>query len=361
MSHLTNRIQWIDELKGFILLLVCFNHCPMGESFTSALKMTQAFRMTTFFFLSGLLFSARRHPNIRSYVVSKSHSLFMPYLYLSFFFSLIDPRLYNTSLISIDGNIGNDSFARFFGVPETITSSLEYLWLTIVNIVFRMISSMVSMPLWFVATLFFVSVFYYFIHSYSKIIIVIISLFCLFLSWLLYKIGEGWLFHFNTFCLASFFFAIGDLSKPLVQKISSWASRKLFFSILVVSLIYLYAINLNGDFSVATNNLGPSLYSSCSGILLMLMVFILFSRLYFPQSQFVKGILRNISRNALVILAVHYWFIRIYMLFLSRFLDLPAVLVMIVGCYLSIPLFRNKLYWLLGKTKISVRESLSIE
>ena len=79
-----------------------------------------------------------------------------------------------------------------------------------------------------------------------------------------------------------------------------------------------------------------------------------------------KGILRNISRNALVILAVH-WYILLVMRLLFRgafnkpgvaYLAIPVVAAVVIA---AIPLFRCKLYKLLGKQKISVRESLNIK
>jgi hypothetical protein len=82
--------------------------------------------------------------------------------------------------------------------------------------------------------------------------------------------------------------------------------------------------------------------------------------------RIIKGILRNISRNALVILAVH-WYTLLVMRLLFRdtfnkpgiaYLAIPVVATVVIG---AIPLFRCKLYKLLGKQKISVRESLSIK
>ena len=79
------RINWIDNLKGFILLLVCISHLGLFPEICDYLKGA---RMTTFFFLSGLLFSTRKHPTLKSYWLSKCHSLLIPYFTLSFLFAL---------------------------------------------------------------------------------------------------------------------------------------------------------------------------------------------------------------------------------------------------------------------------------
>lgn len=50
----TGRINYIDELKGFILCLVCLGHIAYSE-LSYAMNWMSLMRMFTFFFLSGLL------------------------------------------------------------------------------------------------------------------------------------------------------------------------------------------------------------------------------------------------------------------------------------------------------------------
>jgi hypothetical protein len=119
------------------------------------------------------------------------------------------------------------------------------------------------------------------------------------------------------------------------------------------------------------NNLGKSLpvflTSSFFGITGLVATFIFADKLpNIAPFRIIKGILRNISRNALVILAVH-WYTLLVMRLLFRdtfnkpgiaYLAIPVVAIVVIG---AIPLFRCKLYRLLGKQKISVRESLNIK
>ena len=132
----------------------------------------------------------------------------------------------------------------------------------------------------------------------------------------------------------------------------------------------MYFINQNGGISLWSNALGPSLLffilSTLTGIFLIINIFILFGKSTNKISIVVKGILRNIARNALIILAVHYWAIRCCNIFLNEYKNtagypLFVLFIVIFTCILAIPLFRNKLYWLIGKKKISVKESLSIK
>ncbi len=131
----------------------------------------------------------------------------------------------------------------------------------------------------------------------------------------------------------------------------------------------MYFINQNGGISLWSNALGPNLLffilSTLTGIFLIINIFILFDKSTNKLSIVVKGILRNIARNALIILAVHYWTIRCCNIFLHTYKNTVwysflVLVIVILNCILAIPLFRNKLYWLIGKKKISIKESLSI-
>ena len=119
------------------------------------------------------------------------------------------------------------------------------------------------------------------------------------------------------------------------------------------------------------NDLGKSLpqfvASSITGIIGLIATFLLASKIPdIAPIRIFKGILRNISRNALVILAVHWWIVLILRLFFRPQINQPgiayiAIPIVALGTIAAIPLFRCKLYRLLGKEKISVKESLYIK
>lgn len=143
---------------------------------------------------------------------------------------------------------------------------------------------------------------------------------------------------------------------------------KLGLIIILLSSLYLYAVNINGPIGLMTNELGDNLLgyilSTVGGIFLIVSIFILLNR--FVNKSMLQGILKNIARNALVILAVHYWVIkccRIYFYSISKESYFPYLitLIMIIVIILAIPLFRTKLYKLIGKEKITIKESLSIK
>ena len=140
---------------------------------------------------------------------------------------------------------------------------------------------------------------------------------------------------------------------------------------IVAFAAYAYIEVPDPNFSIMNNDLGKSLpvflASSFFGIAGLVATFMFADKLpNIAPFRIIKGILRNISRNALVILAVH-WYTLLVMRLLFRdtfnkpgiaYLAIPVVATVVIG---AIPLFRCKLYRLLGKQKISVRESLNIK
>ena len=99
MSNKATRISWIDEFKGFVLLLVCLFH--IEQSFSNAsmgMLHLSALRMSAFFFISGVLFSTRRFSNFKSYFIHKTKVLLVPYILLSLLFLALDPVVYNFAL-----------------------------------------------------------------------------------------------------------------------------------------------------------------------------------------------------------------------------------------------------------------------
>lgn len=360
---MNNRIEWIDTLKGFILLLVCLGHIHFNSTLIeTGLNITTAFRMTTFFFLSGILFSTRKHNTFKSYYQSKKQTLLLPYIRLSILFILIDPRLWNVKFIQYD-----------LQLYESINNSWDYLFLNFSNIFIRGVSSSVTGPLWFVLSLFIVSITFYLTFKVSKgkpFIILLYAILCLSLGWICNIHSIELPFRLATVFTASFFFSFGFLAKKHLNLLTEKKRITIILTIIISFFPYIYFINQNGAISLWCNGLGSDLFnfilSTLTGIFLIINVFILFSK---STNKFIltfKGILKNIARNALIILAVHYWTIRCCNIFLHEWKNtvwFPYLILFIVilMSILAIPLFRNKLYWLIGKKKISIKESLSIK
>ncbi|MCQ2063849.1 MAG: acyltransferase [Fibrobacter sp.] len=374
-----NRIEWIDEFKGLVLLLVCIYH--IEQSFANidlGMENLSDFRMTSFFFISGVLFSTRRFPKFRDYCAHKAHVLFFPYVALSLLFLLLDPVVWNFDL-----------FPRAPKMVVLMTHPVihnlkEYIGWNFAKIFVAGKSSIGSGPIWFVFTLFSISLIFYLIQKAARSNKFIIAIFAI------ASLAGGWMMSRNHIRLplgierdltTLFFFACGYLCKDFIQKLSQFIAgerkdhlwRIFIVSLLTIGSFVLYALIEIPDpnYSVMNNALGKSfprfIGSFFFGVLGLIGAFQVFSQL--PQIapiRIVKGILRNISRNALIILAVHWWVLLVLREVFKKEMDKPGIAyfafaIVAAVTTAAIPLFRCKLYKLLGKERISVRESLSIK
>ena len=373
-EKVTARIGWIDEFKGFVLLLVCLYH--VEQSFPQAqmgMLHLSALRMSAFFFISGMLFSTRRFDNFKSYLVHKTRVLLVPYILLSLLFLALDPVIYNFDLFPKAPRM------TIMNIRPEIATVWDYIYWNLAKIFVAGKSSIGSGPLWFVFTLYSVSLIFYGVQK------IVPRKFIFFIS--LASLAGGWLLYINHIRLplgierdltVLFFFANGWLCKGALKdsRLRGDDPRaKSTLAIVVATVLafaaYAYIEIPDPNFSIMNNDLGKDfrifVASSFFGIAGLIGTFILADRLPdVAPFRMLKGILRNISRNALVILAVH-WYTLLVMRLLFReafnrpgiaYLAIPVVATVVIA---AIPLFRGKLYRLLGKEKISVRESLNIK
>lgn len=383
MGANTARIGWIDEFKGFVLVLVCLFH--VEQSFPQAqmgMLHLGALRMSAFFFISGFLFSTRRFPDFKSYFVHKTKVLLWPYIALSLLFLALDPVLYH--------------FAWFPRAPKmvilntypAIHSVWDYIYWNLAKIFVAGKSSIGSGPLWFVFTLYSISLMFFALQKLAKAIaaknergqkaiIALAATASLAGGWLLYKNHVRLPLGIERDLTTLAFFACGYICKGIIQKqLCDKGKKAIPWSLVVatsVTSFVLYAAFENPDpnFSIMNNDLGKSLAgflaSSAFGIAGLVTAFVAIDRIpAIAPLQIVKGILRNVSRNALVILAVHWYALLVMRIVYKAQINRPgtaylAIPIVVAILVVAIPLFRCKLYKLLGKEKISLRESLSIK
>ena len=120
---------------------------------------------------------------------------------------------------------------------------------------------------------------------------------------------------------------------------------------LISFVLYAFVENPDPNFSIMNNVLGKSLgiflASSFFGIAGLIATFIVADKLTnIVPIRIAKGILRNISRNALVVLAVHWWILLVLRIIFKSELDKPgtaflSTLIVTVGITITIP---NKPY-----------------
>ena len=239
-------------------------------------------------------------------------------------------------------------------------------------------SSIGSGPLWFVFTLYSVSLIFYLVQKMAgkakriaRVVVAAVAVVALAAGWLLNQKHMRYPLGLERDLTVLFFFACGWLSRDAIKKFGR-AHAVVVAAVAAVSFaLYAYFEVPNPNFSIMNNDLGKSFVgffaSSVSGIVGLVALFQLLSRVpNVAPVRIFKGILRNISRNALVILAVHWWILLVMRLLFKPEINRPgiaylSILVVVAGVIGAIPLFRCKLYKLLGKERISVHESLSIK
>lgn len=100
-DNMKKRIEWLDMLKGWGMILVMFAHAPLPDVLR---KYIYSFHIPLFFFISGYLFTINKYSNIREFFLSKIKSLLIPYFIFSTFnylFWLVFRKFANNSTDSI--------------------------------------------------------------------------------------------------------------------------------------------------------------------------------------------------------------------------------------------------------------------
>ena len=371
------RIGWIDEFKGFVLLLVCLYHVEQSFSYANmGMLHLSALRMSAFFFISGMLFSTRRFPNFKSYFIHKSKVLLLPYILLSLLFLALDPVVYNFDLFPKAPRM------TVMNIRPEIASVWDYIYWNLAKIFVAGKSSIGSGPLWFVFTLYSVSLMFYGVQKFAsrlkapRAATIIIAIACLAGGWLLYRHHIRLPLGIERDLTVLFFFACGWLSKePIRNTLCGKGKKGIPWSLVVASSITAFILYAafeipDPNFSIMNNDLGKSLpifvASSFFGIAGLVTAFVAADKIpNIGPIRILKGILRNISRNALVILAVHWYILLVMRLLFRATFNKPGVAyisiaIVAAGVIAAIPLFRCKLNKLLGKQPASVRESLNI-
>ena len=372
------RIGWIDEFKGFVLLLVCLYHVEQSFSYANmGMLHLSALRMSAFFFISGMLFSTRRFPNFKSYFIHKSKVLLLPYILLSLLFLALDPIVYNFDLFPKAPRM------TVMNIRPEIASVWDYIYWNLAKIFVAGKSSIGSGPLWFVFTLYSVSLMFYGVQKFAsrlkapRAATIIIAIASLAGGWLLYRHHIRLPLGIERDLTVLFFFACGWLSKePIRNTLCGKGKKGIPWSLVVASSVTAFILYAafeipDPNFSIMNNDLGKSLpifvASSFFGIAGLVTAFVAADKIpNIGPIRILKGILRNISRNALVILAVHWYILLVMRLLFRATFNKPGVAyisiaIVAAGVIAAIPLFRCKLYKLLGKQPASVRSALSIQ
>jgi len=153
----SERIRWIDALKGLGIILVVLGHTTISEPLSIWIY---SFHMPLFFMISGYLYDQRKNITIKRFVWMRMKSLLIPWLFFSF--------------ISI-------IFSYFSDIILYKKSNMLKLLVTF----FCGKGVAVNLPLWFLKVLFMVEICFFFIAKLKKKAYIVILLMSIMVSILL--------------------------------------------------------------------------------------------------------------------------------------------------------------------------------
>ncbi|MFC6998652.1 acyltransferase family protein [Rufibacter roseus] len=277
------RFLWVDYAKAIGIFLVVLAHTPL---WTPAQNFIYVFHMPLFFFISGYLFSHRKHVTYLAFIKRRTKQLLVPYL----FFSAITFLFW----LFVGRKFGDDAGA-------------SVLWykplLGILYGIGRPPWLVHCIPLWFILCLFVVENIYYLIFKNTDKKFLLLVLFGA-LGYIDYQYNPVRMFwSVNTALVALVFYAAGNIYKEKVKEFSAFKSAPLA-GCLVVGALLVYAFSLiNGRVNMHVhyyNNYAYFMIGGFIGIGMCIAVSVLLGRL-----RIADGVAEFISRNTIIILGFH--------------------------------------------------------
>lgn len=286
--------------------------------------------MPAFFAISGFLYNESKGLNLKRYVFSKVKTLLIPYLC----FSLSALILY----MALGWNDGN--YLDIYNRVQYILNGTPGCY---------------SLPLWFLYTLFQVSVIYALLKKFLKykVLIILVGLASLVGGYICFEYGIKPLFHIDTLLTSFFFYMIGHQIRTICKDIKINIFLLIAF-LLVASISFIICVNQPNYYpdlllNKLYNNLITYLIATLSGISLMVILVYLCSML--KDLLYIGQLLRFISSNAISILGIHY-----IIVFICQQYRLPSLITVIISlsiCLLIAPFFNKYLPFYVGKSNIT--------
>ena len=240
MSNLSERIEWIDQVKGFGIFLVVYGH-----NFPVIEKYIYGFHMPLFFIIAGFFHPPIQQPNS---ILKRFKSILIPYFiwsFLLFTFWLLLGRFYGDSI-----NYNLSIFKNFIGIFYA-QGGRDYMdW---------------GIPMWFLPTLFLTFILFYLIKciksQYQQFLVLFIVSVLGFVIPHLFKNKLVW--SFDVALVALIFYAIGFFSKNVLinlNKMNSW------FLTILFGVLYLLLFNFNEKIDMYRSIYGNELIFIINGV-----------------------------------------------------------------------------------------------
>ena len=284
----SQRLSYIDVIKGIGILLVILQHCLGGGTLgsTPGLQKTIAsFHMPLFFFISGFLYKKKTY---KDYLFSRMTGLVIPYGIVS----IINWILLNVCIV----------LKKVMSI-ENLFQILKFE------------------GYWFILCLIYISIVFYFIDYYvNKKLQMILGTMCLICGLIYCSIVSRSSNTIVTSLVGLYFYMVGVFSRSISLRVNSVNKRIMvgLFGVFILILIYLIS-NLNTLVTVARNEYGnPVLFVLCSllGILALFLLGLGIST---------NRILEFYGKNTLIILTTQFPIYRATMFLINRTINYGCV------------------------------------
>lgn len=287
-----NKSLDIAKAIGIILVVIGHSSSPIGN-------FIYLFHMPLFFFISGYFYKEQYSNNIRTLIVKRLKTLYLPFVAYQIAFLLLHNFFYNINIYSNNPALGNN-VVNFYNLKDFIKS--------FIRIICFIRTEQLAGAFWFFITLFIINIMFCLISLCIKHVIKetkqqeIFRAIVILISFGLGNACEYLNVHLPQKIEVAFvvllFFYSGLLYKKYESKI------KIKFSTSVLFLIVLISSSFYGTLSISTNeNVNPIflIYNSFMGIYLMLCI-----SKYLANLNTEFRVLKYIGNNTVIILCLHF-------------------------------------------------------
>lgn len=301
------RIEYIDAIKGFGILLVMFNHCGLYNESIS--PIISAGYMPWFFILSGITF---KNKGTKNNIQLKCKRLLIPYFFYGIILSFIPLAEWSNNLLGI-------LYSRYCLYPNLSHTFLPKY----------------GSPLWFLTAMF-ISYILFFLYIrisqkkkqiYLIILYIIIAYLCTYLPILL-----PW--SIDTAFIGAIFIILGYRFQPF------FLSEKTNLMKLLISICLIIPITIfNGNTNMSIRYYGNSnhIYSLYFFLIIGIISFIILREIFIRiKSTIVTKILSVIGIQTLRLMCIHLIFIYTFNHIFKTFIQANDSIITIISIVITI-------------------------
>mgnify|MGYP005756816169 CR=1 FL=1 len=272
----TKRIEWIDIVKGFAILLVILGHT---EIYHPVFTYIYSYHMALFFIMSGWVFSVKKYKNYGEFVISKFKTLIIPYIVFKIF---------------------NDLVYYIYAQLGFVIDNTNYID-RIIGIILQIRETKFESGLWFLTCLFLIENMYYFMIKYLSEIKKLICVFIVGIVGCIYieMVGYNLPLYIDIALICLPFFYIGNVLKNINIDISSNKNIIIFIVLHFVAMILNYKLT-GKSINIYFNTFGYYPLFYIEGIFGSLAVISIIKRTRLKNKW-----LQYIGKNSLIYYALH--------------------------------------------------------